>query len=203
MSTRDHRREPDADRSSFDDVVDLGSLPPPASGPVDVHRAPTAVATMTDELMDEIRRAKDDVKRIENDRTRVLPKFKMPEDAVPAFTDEMPTRPGKDKEAKAKEAETAPPPPSRPKLRPEAPNLVDAPHMEPVVEILPPTVMDIPDITEAFPAPPVSFAETIPRLTPTLQPRRPVWPRILLVLVTLAAIVVSALALRRYRARHR
>jgi hypothetical protein len=173
MSMRDRRREPDDennDEVSFADVVDLGSIPP-ASGQVDVHRAPTAVTTMTDELMDEIRRAKEDAKLLESVRTRIQPKFQEP--AV--FQDETPTRPGKDKPAAAVPVPEPEAPPSKPVAFPET-----------------------------KPAPKsVSFAETIPapKPNPPAVKRRRLWPHFLLWTITIAALLVSAFAVRRYRAR--
>lgn len=184
MSSRDHRREPEDAEVSFEGIVDLGSIPPPASGPVDVHRAATAVATMTDELMDEIRRAKEEAKLGESQKTRIQPKFQVPEDAIPGFTDETPTRPGKDKEGKNA-------------LRPEAPDLHEPLPRDPGLTA---------SVTQALPTPPVSFAETIPIIeAPPIVARRRtrLWPRLLFFVVTVAALIVSALAFRRYRARLR
>lgn len=276
MSTRDHRRDDDPE-VSFEGIVDLGSIPPPppASGAVDVHRAPTAVAVMTDELMDEIRRAREEAKLVESQKTRIQPKFRVPGDATPSFTDETPTRPGKDKEGAP-----ASPTSSEKTRRPEAPALPEPQRTSaglaaeartadaalPVAKtearaagasltavpteartaptaattearaagsdltaarsVVPTEARTAPIAarTEGFgltattsatlprpvraraPLPPVSFAKTIPlmtTLTATVPRRaRRTWPWILVLLVTLAVLAASALALRRYRAQH-
>lgn len=247
MSTRDHRRDDDPE-VSFEGIVDLGSIPPPppASGAVDVHRAPTAVAVMTDELMDEIRRAREEAKLVESQKTRIQPKFRVPGDATPSFTDETPTRPGKDKEGAP-----ASPTSSEKTRRPEAPALPEPQRTSaglaaeartadaalPVAKTearaagssltaVPTEARTAPTaartegsgltaatlptplspVRARAPLPPVSFAKTIPlmtTLTATVPRRaRRTWPWILLVLVTLAVLAASALALRRYRAQH-
>lgn len=251
MSTRDHRRDDDDPEVSFEGIVDLGSIPPPppASGAVDVHRAPTAVAVMTDELMDEIRRAREEAKLVESQKTRIQPKFRVPGDATPSFTDETPTRPGKDKEGAP-----ASPTSSEKTRRPEAPALpepqrtsaglaAEAPTADaalPVAKtearaagsvltavpteaqaapiaartegsgLTTATTATLPTplspVRARAPLPPVSFAKTIPlmtTLTATVPRRaRRTWPWILVLLVTLAVLAASALALRRYRAQH-
>lgn len=181
MSSRDHRREPEDAEVSFEGIVDLGSIPPPASGPVDVHRAATAVAAMTDELLDEIRRAKEEAKLGESQRTRIQPKFQVPEDAIPGFTDETPTRPGKDKERLLRGDESA--------LRSQAPDLREPLPRDPGLTA---------SVTQALP--PVPIIEAPPVVA---RRRSRLWPRFLFFVVTLAALIVSALAFRRYRARLR
>jgi hypothetical protein len=188
MSSKGHRCEPDPE-VSFEGVVDLGSIPPAASGQVDVHHAPTAVAMMTEELMDEIERAKEAARAREHAKTRTLPKFRVPHDTFPGFTDETPTRPGKEKNE------------SGAVRRPVAPELL-VPDSGVRVEVT--AALPRPPVPLGPPPPPVSFAESIPLLRIPPRPRRNLWPRVLLIVVTIAALLVSALALRRYRPlRHR
>jgi hypothetical protein len=75
------RREVEEDEASLDDVVDLGSIPPPA----DVHAARTAVAELPPELLDQLRSGAVDA------RTRKLPRFE-----PASFMNEAPTAPGRD-----------------------------------------------------------------------------------------------------------
>lgn len=198
-SKRDPRRELDDDDAHSDDetsfagVIDLGSMPPPASGQVDVHRAATAVSTMTDELMDEIRRARDEARLVESQKTRIQQKFAVPDDAIPGFTDETPTRPGKEKSV------TAPPPgdtrePAFAEAFPAAP--IEQPAPAPAAALAPAQV--------TTPTAPSAFAVPTPVLArPPVRMRRALLPRLIFLVVTLAALVVTALAARRYRTRLR
>lgn len=180
MSSRDHRHE---DEPSFEDVVDLGSVPPPppASGPVDVHRAPTAVAVMTDELMDEIRRARQDAKSVESRRAILQQHVADPEDGRATFDDETPTRPGKD-QGRGLLAPSEPPASSRPPI-----------SVEPRSR---PSRSPIPFARSPWPG----AATSLPPLAPPVRRRR-VWLQVVLVIVTLAALAVSGFALGRYRNR--
>ena len=54
------KRRKSVDEASFEGLIDLGSIPPPTSGPtaVDVHAARTAVAELPKGLLEELRKGK-------------------------------------------------------------------------------------------------------------------------------------------------
>ena len=95
MSSGSHRPK---QTPQFDDVVDLGSVPPPPGvvGP-DMHAARTAIAALPTTLLEELRRAKMQDGG-DASRTRRQDKFDLPSIAKRggSFTNEAPTRPGKD-----------------------------------------------------------------------------------------------------------
>jgi hypothetical protein len=142
---------------------------------------------MTETLQEELLRAKEEARLHETETTRAVPKFEMPDDAIPGFTDEAPTRPKESFPEKSGAVRRTDLP---------AVMVADADDAESRVTI---------DITPVLPAlpptAPVSFAETIPTATPSLPPipRHAIWPRVLLLVVTVAALVVAAVALQRYR----
>src|SRR5688500_14560330 len=113
MSSGNQRSKNEA---CFDDVLDLGSVPPPPGvvGP-DVHAArPTS-------LLEELRRA-NAADSAEANRTRKQEKFELPSEAKrgASFANEAPTVPGKD---------------GRRLLRPLAPDVHDTPPAPPSADI--------------------------------------------------------------------
>lgn len=120
MSSGNHR--PKANSASFEDVLDLGSVPPPPGGVVgpDVHAARTAIAAMPSSLLEELRRAKNDP---EASRTRRQEKFELPslEKRGASSTNEAPTAPGKD---------------GMRLLRPLAPDVNDPPPSPPASDLV-------------------------------------------------------------------
>src|SRR6188768_1764836 len=91
-------------QAAFDEIVDLGSIPPPPGGVVgpDVHAARTAIAAMPTSLLEELRRAKQvdaaNAANAEANRTRKQEKFELPSLAKRghSFKNEAPTAPGRD-----------------------------------------------------------------------------------------------------------
>ena len=136
MSSRS--QNPEQNEASFEDVLDLGSIPPPPGvvGP-DVHAARTAIAAMPTTLLEELRRAK--------------------AERGGSFTNEAPTRPGKD---------------GLRMLRPIAPDVDDVPPAPPASDFvsavkaaLPPTPPPRP--TPPQPArPPAAIVKTPPMAVP-------------------------------------
>lgn len=118
----------------FDDVVDLGSVPPPPGvvGP-DVHAARTAIAALPTTLLEELRRVKRG-----------------------SFTNEAPTRPGKD---------------SMRLLRPLAPDVDDVPPPAPsgdLASALHEALSAKEAVTEAPPPPEPPPLEPLPPQPPPL-----------------------------------
>jgi hypothetical protein len=160
---------PKHNEASFDDVLDLGSIPPPPGvvGP-DVHAARTAIAAMPTTLLEELRRAKAEAKR------------------AGSFTNEAPTRPGKD---------------GMRLLRPLAPDVNDAPPVPPASDIASAVTEAIATskdaVTEAPPpAPPTppQVVKTPPMPIPApviLQPPPP--PRVITPLSTPAPVPIIAM----------
>lgn len=128
---------PKVNSASFEDVVDLGSIPPPpgAVGP-DVHAARTAIAAMPSSLLEELRRVKAGEK----------------EKRHSSFTNEAPTRPGKD---------------GMRLLRPVAPDAHDIPPSPPASDLVSAVtaVVSKEAVTEA-PPPPPSIVKTPPMPVP-------------------------------------
>jgi hypothetical protein len=135
-------------KDSFDDVIDLGSIPPPGGvvGP-DVHAARTAIAAMPMSLLEELRRAK--------------------RDRAPSFTNEAPTKPGKDGmrllRPQAPDVDDVPPPPPASDLAsaveeviqaaPPSPPPLPPPRPRPPVVKTPPMGTPAPVIAAPSPAP--------------------------------------------------
>jgi hypothetical protein len=178
---------------SFEGIVDLDSLPPPASDRTDVYRSKTAVTSMTETLKEEILRAKQEARLHETEKTRAVPKFEMPDDAIPGFADEAPTRP-KNESVPEKSGAVR---------RTDLPAVmvadVDDAESRVTIDITPPVFHAAPPRTAPSP---VSFAETTPAVSASLPPipRHAIWPRVLVFVLTLAALLVAAFALHRYRA---
>lgn len=155
MSSSNHRPK---EKSGFDDVVDLGSVPPPPGvvGP-DVHAARTAIAALPTTLLEELRRAKNQDGG-DASRTRRQEKFELPSLAKRAasFTNEAPTRPGKE---------------GMRLLRPLAPDVNDVPPSSPASDLASAmealTAKDA--VTEAPPppSPPPAIVKTPPMAMPS------------------------------------
>lgn len=153
------------------------------------------------ELLD---RAKQEVKVVENDQTRVIAKFKMPDDALPDFTEESPTKP---KGGHAKVPSIIPrhpgsEPPEPLDFDPDAAEDVVA-RNERAVEVSG-TVQKASVLEEEVQAHRIVLTEPedlsaaledplVPSFT---QPAR--WPKVVLAVLTPAALIVSVLALLRY-----
>jgi hypothetical protein len=118
------------EKPAFDDVVDLGSVPPPP----DVHAARTAIASLPTTLLEELRRAK----------------------RGSSFTNEAPTRPGKD---------------GMRLLRPLAPDVDDVPPPPPASDLESAVIaaMTKEAVTEA-PPPPAQNVKTPPMPIPAPAP---------------------------------
>lgn len=153
-----------------------------------------------DELL---QRAKQEVKGVENDQTRVIKKFEMPEDALPDFADEKPTKPGKHK---AEEREAAPSIiPRAPGSEPPEPFDFESVRVDADMRAIPEVsgMVQKMDVVSSVPpglgsgAPPLLIHDIaeFPPVVPVVAPR---WPKIVLAVITPAAIIVTALAVMRY-----
>lgn len=87
------KKLPEDDEVSFEDILDLGTVPPPPGSTPDVHAARTAVAQLPQSLLDELKHAKE----LDVARTRIQPRFDMNAALAAAreFGNEAPTAPGK------------------------------------------------------------------------------------------------------------
>jgi hypothetical protein len=178
-------RRADREVSFEGGVTDLGSLPPPDR--TDVYRSKTAVTSMTDTLKEEMQRAREEARLHETEKTRAVPKFEMPDDAIPGFTDEAPTRPKESIPEKSGAVRRTDLP---------AVMVADVEDVESrvTIDITPPVFPLVP------PAPArTSLAETTPAAVPSLPPipRHAIWPRVLVLVLTLVALGLAAFALRR------
>lgn len=212
---------------SFEGIVDLESVPPPASGPQDVHIARTAVAALPHLVMAELQRAKEE-KVSESQRTRAQPKFDVPDEARPeskpgskpesrpgayAFTDELPTRPGKDKSRPQAPDMHASLPPGASVTSVTSPVIESgpvavardtlptgtAPPAPAVAPAAPPAISPLPE--PALPRP--ASLPSIPSISVHVEAPRPRrnWRRILFAALGFALLAFAGAAFRRYRLR--
>lgn len=149
MNGKNEKRDSE---TSFDGLVDLGSVPPPAGvvGP-DVHAARTAIAAMPSSLLEELRRARAN-ETGEAKRTRKQEKFDLPPSALlrrsapsfSSFANEAPTAPGKE----------------GPRLlRPLAPDVTDVPPATPtenLIAVIEAALVEPPPALSPPPSPPLS-----------------------------------------------
>lgn len=152
-------QRPKEDEASFADVLDLGSVPPPPGvvGP-DVHAARTAIAAMPTTLLEELRRAKAEAKRS-------------------SFTNEAPTRPGKEgmRLLRPLAPDVNDPPPSPPSSDlASAITQIIATSKEAVTEAPPP--LPVPPLAPPPPPPQVVKTPPMPIAAPVLSAPVPFLP---------------------------